>query len=271
MRPLLRAAVAALAAWMAVGTALAGPVLERVVASGIMTMASDPDFPPQSFLNDDQEMVGFDVSVGRELARRLGVELRIVTPSRKALTAGNWGDDWDVSVGSMTPTSERMQVLDFPAVYYWAPAVFAVPAGSSIEDPHSLAGKIIGVCEGCTYQAYLEGKVAFDPAFGPRPAYRLARPDIRTFPGDRQALAALGRPLDAVMGTLPALEQAIREGHALRILSPPAFLEPLAIAIDKGDPLFAARLADLVRGMRRDGTLAQLSQQWLGADLTQHP
>src|SRR3546814_9725822 len=66
----------------------------------------------QSFLNDKNEMDGFDVDVGKEIAKRLGAELKIVTPSWDIITAGNWGGRWDMSVGSMTPTkrSEERRV-----------------------------------------------------------------------------------------------------------------------------------------------------------------
>src|SRR3546814_2930702 len=89
-------------------------------------MSSDAEYPPQSFLNDKNELDGFDVDVGKEIAKRLGAELKIVTPSWDIITAGNWGGRWDMSVGSMTPPQKRAEVLDFPVVYYYKPAAFAV-------------------------------------------------------------------------------------------------------------------------------------------------
>src|SRR5512145_3116674 len=104
----------------------AGEVLDRVMKTKTLTMSSDPAYPPQSFLNAQNEFEGFDIDVGREIAKRLGAELKIVTPAWEVITAGNWGSRWDISVGSMTPTAERARVLDFPAVYYYTPASFAV-------------------------------------------------------------------------------------------------------------------------------------------------
>ena len=48
----------------------------------------------------------------------------------------------------------------------------------------------------------------------------------------------------------------------------PAFYEPLSVAVDKGDPEFAARLKRIVEAMHADGTLTKLSKKWYGADLT---
>jgi len=79
----------------------AGEVLDRVMKTKTLTMSSDPAYPPQSFLNDKNEFEGFDIDVGREIAKRLGTELKIITPAWEVITAGNWGDRWDMSVGSM--------------------------------------------------------------------------------------------------------------------------------------------------------------------------
>ena len=105
--------------------ALAGDTLDRVKEAGVLKVATDADWAPQSFLNDDNEMDGFDVDVAREIAKRMGVEVEFVTPDWTVITSGNWAGRWDVSVGSMTPTAERAQVLEFPGIYYYTPASFA--------------------------------------------------------------------------------------------------------------------------------------------------
>jgi polar amino acid transport system substrate-binding protein len=70
------------------------------------------------------------------------------------------------------------------------------------------------------------------------------------------------------MSALPTLNEAIKNGYPLRILGDPAFYEPLAVATDKGDPEFDAKIAEVVKAMHEDGTLSKLSQKWYGVDLT---
>ena len=55
----------------------------------------------------------------------------------------------------------------------------------------------------------------------------------------------------------------------LKVIGEPLFKEPLAIAIDKGDPEFSAKMAEIVEAMHQDGTLSELSLKWYGADLTE--
>lgn len=254
------------------GSAIAGETLDRVKSSGTLTMSSDPAYPPQSFLNDKNEMDGFDVDVGREIARRMGVELKIVTPAWEVITAGRWNGRWDVSVGSMTPTKERSRVLDFPAVYYYTPASFAVHADSAVNSIAALNGKKIGVCGGCTYEAYLNKSLVLDAGGVPPFDYKVTPGEIRAYDTDTNAFDDLrigdGARLDAVLSALPTIAEAIKNGYPMKVVGDPVYYEPLAVATDKGDGEFNALIEGIVGAMHKDGTLTKLSMKWYGVDLT---
>ena len=116
-----------LAGLLSVNTAYAGDVLDKIMSTNTIKIATDANWPPQSFINDQNEMDGFDVDVAREIAKRLGAEVEFITPNWDVITAGNWHGRWDMHVGSMTPTKQRAEILSFPAVYYYTPAAVAVP------------------------------------------------------------------------------------------------------------------------------------------------
>lgn len=252
--------------------ALAGETLDRVMSSKTLTLSSDPEYPPQSFLNDQNEMDGFDVGVAREIARRMGAELKIVTPAWEIITAGNWGGRWDISVGSMTPTTARAKVLDFPAVYYYTPAAFAVHKDSAAASNADLNGKKIGVCGGCTYEAYLNKNLVIDAEGTPEFSYEVTAGEIRTYETDVNVLDDLrlgdGARLDALLSARPTIDEAIKNGYPVKVIGEAAFYEPLAVAVDKGDPEFSAKILEIVKGMHEDGTLRALSIKWYGTDLT---
>ncbi len=254
------------------GPALGGETLDRIKSTKTLTLSSDPAYPPQSFLNDRNEMDGFDVEVARELARRMGVQLKIVTPAWEVITAGRWNGRWDISVGSMTPTKERSRVLDFPAVYYYTPASFAVHASSKTATVAELNGKKIGVCGGCTYEAYLNKNLVLDAGGVPRFDYKVTPGEIRAYETDTNAFDDLrlgdGTRLDAVLSALPTINEAIKGGYPIKVVGEPVFYEPLAVATDKGDPEFNKLIEGMVSAMHADGTLTKLSMKWYGVDLT---
>ncbi len=124
-------------------------------------VSTDPNYEPQSFLNTSgkrpaetkcpsdalttAEMQGFDVDVAAEFGKRLGVETCFATPDWDVITAGNWANKWDLSVGSMTITPDRQKILDFTHAYYYTPAVIAVAADSGITSVDQLSGQTLCV------------------------------------------------------------------------------------------------------------------------------
>jgi len=164
---LLRAVLVVLAAMALLATACGGDegdggdggnggqqdLLASIEEAGVLRVSTDPAYPPQSSLNEDTgEYEGFDIDVATEIADRLGVEVAWETPAWETIIAGNWNGRWDVSVGSMTITPERAEVLNFTPAYYFTPAAVAVHEDdTSVSDlTTDLDGKSIGVCGGCT-------------------------------------------------------------------------------------------------------------------------
>ncbi|HDS1818635.1 Cystine-binding periplasmic protein precursor [compost metagenome] len=276
MNPVTRLlAVTAIASTLslAAGAAWAGATLDRIHDSKVMKVATAANWPPQSFLGDDNTLEGFDIDVANEIGRRLGTKVAFVTPEYGIITAGRWAGRWDLSVGSMTPTTERGRVLDFPAIYYYTPYVFAVhkdAAGTSAED---LNGKKIGVEAGTTSEDYINRRLKIDAADVPPFTYAVQPGDVQTYGDSMGPLDDLrmgnGTRLDATLSALPTIMGAIKAGYPIAaVQGKPAYYEPLAIAVDKGDDAFNAELAKAVDGMKADGTLKQLSEKWYGADLT---
>ena len=108
-------------------TDAADDLLAEICDKGVLTVSTDPAYPPQSkYVPKKDEYVGFDIDVATEIATRLGVEVAWETPSWDVITAGSWNGRWQMSVGSMTPTNDRQQVLNFTQPYYFTPAVGVV-------------------------------------------------------------------------------------------------------------------------------------------------
>lgn len=254
------------------GASFAGEALDRIMEAKTLKVATDANWAPQSFLNDNNEMDGFDVDVARELAKRLGVEVEFVTPAWDIITAGNWNGRWDVSVGSMTPTKARSEVLSFPAVYYYTPAAAAVHKDSDAGAVSDLSGKTVGATTASVFELYLQKDLTIDAEGVPSFEYQVEPGEIRSYKDSTAVMDDLrlgdGTRLDGMIGSLPALKNAIDNNYPIKILGDPVFYEPLAIAIDKGDAEFTDKVAAIVADMKADGTLTELSQKWYGIDYT---
>lgn len=255
---------------LTLGTAQAGSVLDSIMAKKSIKVATDANWPPQSFINDKNEMDGFDVDVAREIAKRLGVEIEFITPSWDIITAGNWNGRWDLHVGSMTPTKKRAEKLTFPAVYYYTPAAVAVHKSSKISSVEGLSGKKVGTGTGTTFELYLQGDLSIDAAGAPKFDYKISNPIIKSYETSTIALDDLrlgdGVRLDGAVSSLPVFLEAIENGYPIKVVGGPIFYEPLSVTIDLGDQELNDKLKDIISWMRKDGTLTKISKKWYGVD-----
>ena len=248
-------------------------LLASIEDEGVLTVSTDPAYPPQSSLNEEtEEYEGFDIDVATEIAERIGVEVAWEAPAWETITAGSWNGRWDLSVGSMTVTPERSEVLHFSSPYYYTPAVVAVAADNdSIADlTTDLDGQTIAVCGACTYDFYLQGNLEIP---GETFDFVIDEPEIVTTDTDTTALEQLvqGRVV-AAMSSATTMQAAIDAGLPIKVVGDPLFYEPLAAAIDASATLetdsFVSRVSEIIDEMHEDGTLSELSNTWFGLDLT---
>ena len=248
-------------------------LLAEICDEGTLTVSTDAAYPPQSSLNEDTgEYEGFDIDVATEIATRLGVEVAWETPAWDVITAGSWNGRWDTTVGSMTPTNDRQEVLHFTEPYSYVPAVVVVPADDeSVSDlATDLDGKTIGVCGGCTYEQFLNKDLNIE---GYEFDFVIDDAEVSGYDTDTTALEDLanGR-LDAVITSVTTAQGYIDAGNPVKIVGDPIFYEPLSVGFDKSSDPSSESLYEAVDGivadMHEDGTLSALSEEWYGLDLT---
>jgi polar amino acid transport system substrate-binding protein len=274
---LMAALLTGMMVWMA-GTGLAGQsVLEEILAKGVIKVSTDANYAPQSYLNDKGELEGFDISVAKEVAKRLGVKVEFITPDWDLITAGKWGKRWDISIGSMTPTAERKHALLFSMPYYSSPAQFAVHKdNTTIKTLNDLAGKTIGIASETTNERYLQRNLKIEDVKIVYPTWEPG--ELKTYPTDANHIEDLslgdGARLDAVFTSRQTLAAAIQSGcgHGcpIKMLGDPPYYEPLCFALDKSrsnSESLLTKLNAILKDMYADGTLVNLSKHFYGTDL----
>jgi len=275
------------------GGATADNLLDDIKNRGYILVSTDPNYEPQSFLNTEgsrpsdtscpsdalttAEMQGFDVDVAIAVGDALGVETCFATPNWDIITAGNWADKWDVSVGSMTITTARQEVLDFSVPYYYTPAVFAVPSDAEYASIDDLAGMAICAGVSTTYEIWLNQGDLGLPASS---IYAQPPADITVVPLETdqecaQALAAGREDFAAYVTSQTVVNANVAAGLPVKQLGSPVFSEDLAAAFDKNSTLptdsLQTEVNNVITGMHSDGTLTSLSMKWFGEDITMSP
>jgi polar amino acid transport system substrate-binding protein len=278
------------------GAVEASDLLDSINQRGYILISTDPNYAPQSFLDTSAvrpsdtkcpsdalttaEMQGFDVDVAKEIGKALGVETCFATPGWDLLTAGNWADKWDMSVGSMTITTVRQKVLDFSVPYYYTPAVVAVAADSKFDTLESLAGQPICAGVSTTYESWLNNDME---ALGlPESSVYVKVPEgvtVVPLESDQecaQSIAAGRTDFVAYATSGTVVDANLAAGLPVRKIEGVVYSEDLAAAFDKASTLdttsLRAKVDETFTALHKDGTLSALSIKWLdGQDLTQAP
>ncbi|MBO8129033.1 MAG: transporter substrate-binding domain-containing protein [Peptococcaceae bacterium] len=88
-------------------------------AKETFSFACSGAYYPFSYYDEQtNELVGFDVEIGKALAEAMGMEPKPVTAPWQSLISGLQADKYDAIIGSMTITEERKQNVDFTDPYY---------------------------------------------------------------------------------------------------------------------------------------------------------
>ena len=227
-----------------------GDLLETILANDKLRISTDSNYEPQSFLNPDGSWVGFDIDVGTEIATRLWVEAEFQHQDWDLITAGSWNERWDISVGSMTITTDRKDLFSFTQPYYYTPAYLAASTRSGVTSVDQLPFELPSGVE--AVQRTTDANCIEDIEAG--------RPEF-----------------DLLMTSGTVIDAAVDAGQPIVKIGEPVFLENLAVAIDRteGAPEHAALLFEIdkiIGEMHADGTLTELSEKWFdGDDLTVPP
>ena len=260
--------------------------LAQVLARGTLVGYAELDYPPQSIRVEGAaradptkclanqltgpEVSGFDIETHKLVAEELGVEACFVSPQFSEVTAGNWGDRWDIAYASGAINATRMEHLWMTQPYYYIPQVFLVREDSPAHVASDLDGLTIGTCTSCTVEAYLQGTLEIP---GVDLIQKVKDPVIAgyetEFPGIDELAAG---DIDAFLTSEPVARQAIAEGRPLRILDEPAFSMFPSGFVDKGSGLsvttFFDRVNEIIQAAHADGRMKALSMEWFETDYT---
>jgi polar amino acid transport system substrate-binding protein len=265
---LKRTVFALLCALIAAGTVFAGGKkdaagdnsLQSILDKKKLIMGLDDSFPPMGFRNEKNEIVGYDVDLAKEAAKRLGVEL-VLQPidwnsKEQELNTGEIDCIWN----GFTITPERKKNLLFTPPYLKNAQVIVVKGNSPVNTLKDLAGKTAGTQAG---SASIE---AIDDA----PEFKASLRNVVEYRDFLTALMDLDvGGIDAVVIDLVVANDNInRSGKNFRILNERLGEEEYGVGFRKNDKALADRVWAILLDMAKDGTVAKIATEWLGADIS---
>ena len=228
-------------------------------AGGTLIVGFDQDFPPMGFVGDNGEYTGFDLDLAKEVASRLGLEYKaqpIAWDSKDMeLESGNIDCIWN----GFTITG-REDDYTWTTPYMANKQVFVVANDSDIKSQADLAGKVVEVQADSSAEAALKENQDLANTFG----QLLTTPDYNTAFMDLEQGA-----VDAVaMDVIVAGYQIKQRNADFKILDDSLAEEEYGVGFKKGNTELRDKVQGALEEMAADGTLAKISDEWFGEDVT---
>ena len=117
--------------------ACAGENLAQIKSAGVFKVGTEGTFPPFTYHDTSGKLVGFDVDIAREIARRIGVKAEFVEGKWDGLVAGLDAHRYDAVINQVSITPERQAKYDFSVPYITPKAVLIV--NNNNQDIHTFA------------------------------------------------------------------------------------------------------------------------------------
>ena len=237
----------------------AGDLLDQIQERGEIIIAMEGTWAPWTYHDENDELVGFDVEVGRQIAEAMGVEASFVEGEWDGLLAGLDAGRYDIMINGVDITEERSDAYDFSAPYaYNRTAVIVSGDNTDITSMEDLAGKHTANTISSTYAEVAE-------QYG---AEVTGVDDLnQTF--ELLLSGRIDATLNAEVTYYDYMEAHPDANLKIACLAPQA--TQVAIPFRKGEETASLREAvdQALADMRESGVLTELSEKYFGTDITQ--
>ncbi|MCQ2610844.1 MAG: amino acid ABC transporter substrate-binding protein [Treponema sp.] len=234
--------------------------VEDLKARGVFVLGLDDSFPPLGFRSETQEIVGYDIDLAKEVAKRLGVEFKAQPISWEAkeqeLATGNIDCIWN----GLTITEERLAALSFTEPYLSNKQVLVVRNDSNYKTLADLAGKKIALQAGSSAEDAVNANEAFKSSLA----------EIVPLQENLTALQDLKvKGVDGVVMDSVVAEYSIKVSNLpFHVMEESLAAENYGIAFRKNDVKLTAEVQKILKEMVADGTVAEISTKWFGSDIS---
>ena len=232
-------------------------LLSQIKERGYITIATEGDWAPYTYHDENNTLVGYDVEIGQAIADYLGVEAQFAETNWDAILSGVKGGRFDIACNGVSYTEERAESYNFSTPYLYTPSVLVVRNDNeTIQTVEDLNGKKTANTISSIYAGIAE-------------EYGASVDGVDTL-ADTIQLVIQGR-VDATINAAVSIEDYLKEHPEAPIkivqrLDGDTNVFP--VQKDASTDTLLAAVNEALQAMRDDGRLAELSIKYFGADLT---
>lgn len=240
------------AAVLAAGSAAAQvDTMASIKSKGKIVVGVKADYKPFGYTDPSGKIVGLEIDLANDLAKRLGVAIELVPVVAANRMEFVKQGRTDLMIATMAYRPDRAEVIGIPQPFYYAgAAVVFAKKNSGLKAWTDLKGKPVCAVQG----AYYNRRTGEE--FGAQ---------LVTFKGVTEAMAALegGNCVGTVFDTTffaGIMGDAKWADYAMMV--PAIDPEPWGLGVRKEDAKFAAWVSDVSKEWHKTGFILELEKKW---------
>jgi polar amino acid transport system substrate-binding protein len=230
--------------------------IENILKRGELRVGFESGYVPFEMTNKKGEFIGFDMDYGRRLAKSMGVKFVPINTAWDGIIPALMTSKFDIIMGGMTITQERNLKVNFADPY--------IVVGQTILLNKKLKDRVL------SYKDLNNPKYIVTSRMGTTGEQAIKKyipkATYKGFESEAEAgLEVINGKADALVYDLPFcgfLYGSQGQGKTI-FLSDPFTYEPLAWAINKGDPDFLNYLNNFLRQTKGDGFYDLMYKKWI--------
>ncbi len=247
-----------LAALALLSVILATPVMARdwntIKASGTIIAATEGAFAPFNYF-EGKKLTGYEVDVAEALAKKMGLKLEWRVVPFDAQLAAVSQDRFDFAIASHGYSPERAKAVDFASPHYCTGGQITAAKTGPLTVA-ALKDRTVGVQLATSY---------YDAA-KKIPGVK----EIKTYKADPEAYSALrAKKIDAwISDKFTVMETLKKNPDANIVTGEQVFIERVSLIMRKNNKPFMEQINQAMAELKKDGTLATISQKYFKSDIT---
>ncbi len=238
-----------------------GDAVKALQSRGEFVLGLDDSFPPLGFRdNDTNEIIGYDIDLAKEVAKRLDVKFKAQPIDWDAkeleLSTGKIDCIWN----GFTITEERKKQLSFTEAYLNNEQVLVVRADSGIKTLADMKGKILGLQSGSSAQEAVDDNPSFASSIGETVYFK----DNITALNDLD----IGGVDAVVMDSVVANYSIAQTNKPFVIIGEALANEAYGIGFRQNEPELRDKVWETLKEMVADGTVEKISKKWFDKNIS---
>ncbi len=233
---------------------------QTIKDQGYFTLGLDDAFPPMGFREEKtNDIVGFDIDLAKEAAKRMGVEVKFQPVIWDTVIEELNNGNIDVIWNGLSITPDRQKQIAFTKAYIADKQIIVVKKGSTLSDKKALAGKKVGIQAASSAIEAVEKDAATFKSLG----------ELVQFDNNVDALLDLksGRIDAVVVDEVVGRYYLAKHPEDYTVIKDNFGAEDFGVGLRKADTTFLAELQKTLDAMKADGTSAKISEKWFGENI----